>query len=98
MYDGVETWLKPLKNDEWAVVFLNRSKTVKTISQDWKSFLVIDDFSGRKLDITGKNVFELSDLLLKNQVGDTRKTLTATIPAHDVLCLKISKKTIKSRK
>jgi alpha-galactosidase len=96
--DSVETWLKPLKNDEWAMVFLNRSKTVKSISQDWKLFSVTDDLSGRKLNTTTKAVFVIRDLWLKKPAGDTRKTLTAVIPAHDVLCLKLSKKAIKSRK
>ena len=96
--DSVETWLKPLKNDEWAVVFLNRSKSSKTISQDWRSFSITDVLTNRKIDTTGKEVYMLRDLWLKNSAGDTRKNLTAIIPAQDVLCLKMSKKTINSRK
>ncbi len=96
--DSVETWLKPLKNDEWAVVFLNRSKSSKTISQDWRTFSIYDELSNRKIDTTGKEVYMFRDLWSKNSAGDTRKNLTATIPAQDVLCLKMSKKTNKSRK
>jgi len=96
--DSVETWLKPLKNDEWAVVYLNRSKSDKTIAQDWKSISVNDEFSNRKLDTTGKDIYMLRDLWLKKLTGDTRKTLTVLIPPHDVLCLKISKKIAKSKK
>ncbi|HLP06230.1 MAG TPA: glycoside hydrolase family 27 protein [Paludibacter sp.] len=93
--DSVETWLKPLKNDEWALVFLNRGKLPKTVTQDWKSFSVTDDFSERKLDTSGKEVFQLTDLWLKKRLGDTRKTLVAVVPAHDVLCLKIHRKPTK---
>ncbi len=96
--DSVETWLKPLKNDEWVVVFLNRSKLSKTLSQDWKTFSVTDEFSNRKIDTTGKDIYLLRDLWTQKSVGDTRKTYNAMIPAHDVLCLKLSGKSTKSRK
>jgi alpha-galactosidase len=96
--DSVETWLKPLINDAWAVVYLNRSKSPKTIMQDWKSFSVTDSLSNRKLDTTGRDAFTLTDLWLKKAVGDTRKTLVAIIPAHDVLCFKMFKNPTKSRK
>jgi alpha-galactosidase len=96
--DSVETWLKPLNNDEWAVVFLNRSKSSKSISQDWKSFSVSDKLSNHNIDTTGKNVYLLRDLWLKKSIGDTRKTLNSIIQAQDVLCLKMTKRTDKSRK
>ncbi len=96
--DSVETWLKPLSNGEWVITFLNRSKTVKTIIHDWKTFSVNDAFSKRKLDTTGENVFLIRDLWLKKDIGDTRKILKANIPASDVLCLKLSMKPGKTKK
>ncbi len=96
--DSVETWIKPLQNDEWAVVYLNRSTSAKTIVQDWKMFSVKDELSGRKLDTTGKEVYLLRDLWLNKVTADSRKVLTAIIPGHDVLSLKVSKKPVKSRK
>jgi len=96
--DSVETWLKPLKNNEWALVYLNRSKSQKSISVDWKNFRVNDEFSGRLFDTTTKDIFIVRDLWLKKVIGDTRKTLQATISGEDVLCLKISKKPVKKQK
>ena len=96
--DSVETWIKPLENDEWAVVYLNRSVRPKTITQDWKTFSVTDELSGEKLDLTGKEVYLLRDLWLKKIVADSRKVLKAIVPGHDVLAFKISKKPVKSRK
>lgn len=96
--DSVETWLKPLKNNEWALVYLNRSKSQKNISVDWKNFRVNDEFSGRIFDTTTKDIFIVSDLWLKKIIGDTRKTLQTTIAGEDVLCLKISKKPGKKQK
>jgi alpha-galactosidase len=96
--DSVETWLKPLSNDEWVITFLNRSKTTKSVIHDWKTFSVNDEFSQRKLDTSGKDVFLIRDLWLKKNIGDTRKILKAEIPACDVLCLKLSLKQVKSKK
>ena len=89
--DSVETWLKPLKNGEWAVCLLNRSTTPRVVALDWKTFSVTDSLSNRTLNTTAKEVYKLRDLWLKKNVGDTRKPLKATIPARDVLCLKLFK-------
>jgi len=89
--DSVETWLKPLKNGEWAVFMLNRSKSPRSISLDWKIFTVTDSLSNRTLDTTGKEIYKLRDLWIKKNTGDTRKLLKAIIPAHDVLCLRLFK-------
>lgn len=96
--DSVETWLKPLANDEWAVFFLNRSVHPKKVVQDWKTLVVTDDFSGRRLDASGNNVFVLRDLWLKKITGDTRKPLSFVVPGHDALCFKLIKKQTKSPK
>jgi len=89
--DSVETWLKPLKNGEWALCLLNRSKSVRNVELDWKTFSVTDKLSNRTLDTTGKEIYKLRDLWLKKNTGDTRKPLKAIIPVQDVLCLKIFK-------
>jgi len=89
--DSVETWLKPLKNGEWALCLLNRAKSPRTIQIDWKTLSVTDSFSNRTLDTTGKELYKLRDLWLKKNIGNTRKTFQSTIPAQDVLCLKLLK-------
>ena len=96
--DSVETWMKPLVNNEWAIFYLNRSKSPKNITVDWKNFSVKDDLSGKIFDTTGKNLFIIRDLWLKKEIGDTKKNLSATIPPHDVLCLRIKQKQTKSSK
>jgi alpha-galactosidase len=89
--DSVETWLKPLKNGEWAVCLLNRSNTPRVVALDWKTFSVTDSLSNRTLNTAAKEVYKLRDLWLKKNVGDTRKPLKATLPGRDVLCLKLFK-------
>jgi len=90
--DSVETWIKPLDNGEWAVCLLNRSKTSKNITLDWKTFSVTDTLSNRVLDTKGKEFYQLRDVWSKKSVGDTRKPLKAALPGHDVLCMKLFKK------
>ncbi|MDR3653629.1 MAG: glycoside hydrolase family 27 protein [Paludibacter sp.] len=89
--DSVETWLKPLKNGDWAVSLLNRSKMPRSINIDWKTVSVTDSLSNRTLNIASKDQYKIRDLWLKKNIGDTRKSLKATIPAHDVICLKLYK-------
>lgn len=96
--DSVETWLKPLADGSWALVYLNRSKSPKSITVDWKSFKIFDELSGRTFDTTSKDLFIIRDLWLKKDIADTRKPLLVTIGVEDVLCLKITKKPAKSRK
>jgi len=90
--DSVETWLKPLYNGEWAVCLLNRSKTPKNVTLDWKTFSITDTLSNRVLDTKGKEIYLLRDVWTKKSFGDTRKTLKTMISGHDVLCLKLFKK------
>ena len=90
--DSVETWLKPLDNGEWAVCLLNRSKTLKNVTLDWKTFSVTDTLSNRVLDTKGKEYYQLRDVWSKKSVGDTRKSFKTTLSGHDVLCLKLAKK------
>lgn len=96
--DSVETWLKPLQNDEWAIVYLNRSTTPKTVTQDWKVFSVTDELSGKMVDTTGKELYLFRDLWAKKIIADTKKALTVTLPGHDVLALRVAKKPVRSRK
>ena len=89
--DSVETWLKSLKNGEWALCLLNRTKSPRDIQIDWKTLSVNDSVSTRNFDTTGKEIYKLCDLRLKKNIGDSHKVLKTSIPAQDVLCLKLFK-------
>jgi alpha-galactosidase len=75
---------------EWAVCFLNRSGKSKQIDFIWQNEMVNDQLSKRELNAT-TTTYKLRDLWLKKDVGDTRKSLKATIAPHDVLVLKLNK-------
>jgi alpha-galactosidase len=88
--DSLQIWFKPLKSDEWAACFLNRSSKPKPIEFNWPNEVVNDTFSKRELN--AKTItYKLRDLWLKKEIGDTKKPLKATIAPHDVLVLKLSK-------
>jgi len=61
--DSVEVWLKPLANEQWALCILNRGKTDKPFSLDWKTVEVTDSLSGRTLT----HIADLSLYLSVNQ-------------------------------
>jgi alpha-galactosidase len=91
--DSVETWLKPLHNGRWALCFLNRSTSPKSISMDWQSFSVKDPLSGLEINTSGPSIWQLLDIWkpMPKKLMNTKKPLVATIPGHDVLCLKLFK-------
>jgi alpha-galactosidase len=87
--DSLETWFKPLSNDEWAVCFLNRSSEMKPINFSWKDHLISDDFSKREIDFT-KTIFSIRDLWAKNDIGTTEKDLITEVVSHDVVMLRLT--------
>jgi alpha-galactosidase len=87
--DSVETWFKPLNNDEWAVCFLNRSLKPAVVEFDWNT-KVYDDFSKRDLNAAQKQ-YKIFDIWTKKDLGTTKKSLKAEVPAHDVLMVRLTK-------
>src|SRR5690606_29223150 len=49
-----EIWVKPLDNDEWAMVFVNMSDEPRELDFDWKRHSIGDDVNGKRLN-TGEN-------------------------------------------
>lgn len=89
--DSVETWVKPLKNGDWAVCFLNRGTRGRSFSWNWAQQATVNDtVSKRSLD-PGTDVFTLHDLWRGTKVGSTKTVLQATIGGHDVLMLRLQK-------
>jgi len=89
--DSLEIWLKPLVNDQWALCVLNRGKTDKPYSMDWKTFSVTDSLSNRTLN-TASIPYKIRNVWQHKDLGDTNKPLKTVVPSHDVLCLRLEKK------
>lgn len=89
--DSLETWFKPLDGGDWAVCFLNRAKRPATVEFDWKSQKVCDEFSNRDLNAAGIE-YTITNLWSKAPLGTTSKKLSAVVPGHDVLMMRLKKK------
>jgi alpha-galactosidase len=88
--DSVQTWFRPLSNGEWAVCFVNRSSTSKTVEFDWKKEVVTDNVFNKGLhaDVIA---YKLRDLWTKKDAGNTKKNLKGVVQPHDVLLLRLAK-------
>lgn len=88
--DSVETWLKPLQNDSWAIALLNRSRNIKSVSFKWDKFIVVDSLFNKIID-TRNNEFKIRDAWKKISVGSTRKNSDISVPSHDAVVLILTK-------
>jgi alpha-galactosidase len=86
--DSVETWFKPLSGGDWAICFLNRTKTPMNVSFDWQKRKVYDELSKQELDATKKE-YDLVNLWTKAVAGTTKSALKAIVPGHDVLMFRL---------
>ena len=87
--DSLETWVKPLGNDGWAVCFLNRNDKPQTVNFNWKEEAVRDEVSGKEMN---KNMtYKIQNVWAKKGAGTTAKPFTAQVPPHDVVLLQLSK-------
>ena len=68
---------------------LNRNTTPHMFSFDWKNEKVSDDLSKRDAKFD-KTTYNLRDLWAKKDLGTTKDVLTAEVPGHDVLVLKLT--------
>lgn len=81
--DSLEIWFKPLEKNDWAVCFLNRAISEKTVEFNWRKNIVTDDLSERKFDATLFE-YQIRDLWTREIIGNTEKTTSLKIPAHEV--------------
>ena len=89
-FDGMEIFVKALKDNSLAICFLNRSSRQQNIDFDWKEHMITDTVSKLNIDFN-KNTYALRDLWAKKNIGTTNKPLKQTIGSHEVLMLKLSK-------
>jgi alpha-galactosidase len=88
--DSIEVWAKPLYKGDWAICFLNRNSEKYKIEFDWNEHHIVDNIAGREITFD-KDIYKIRDLWLKKERGNTKKILTAEIPCHDVLLLRLTK-------
>jgi len=82
-YGDLEIWFKPLDNGEYAFCFINRGNQPVTVDQDLKTSVkkyVIDDS------------YMIRDLWKHENTGSTKENVKCSLPAHDVLMIKLTRK------
>lgn len=89
-FGDLEIWVKPLKNMELAVCFLNRSNTPKTIDFNWKEYPIDDGLSKYKIDFNS-TTYNIRDLWAKKNIGTTTQNFKTIVPGRDVILLRLSK-------
>ena len=88
--DGLEVWVKPLAEGNWAITFLNRTEEFKEINFDWKKNLIKDVDFGFEADFN-TTTFKIKNLWKNKEVGTTKKNFSSEIASHDVIVLKLTK-------
>jgi alpha-galactosidase len=88
--DTLEIWVKPLKGGDWAVCFLNRGTTPQSVEFDWKKYNITDGFSKMEFN-ANQTTYKVRDLWAKKNVGVSDVAFKDTIPAHDVVMLRLTK-------
>lgn len=86
--DGLEVWVKPLSDGNWAITFLNRSDVAKKINFDFKKNTIKDADFGYEADF-GKITYKIKDLWKNKDIGTTKKRFVSDLASHDVITLRL---------
>jgi alpha-galactosidase len=86
--DGVEYWFKPLDGGDWGFMALNRNADSRKIAFDWRAEKVSDELFKRDAAFATTS-YRLRNLWNGRFVGNTARALTADLPGHDVLVLRL---------
>jgi alpha-galactosidase len=89
-FGNVELYVKPLKNNEIALCFLNRGETNQKIEFDWKKYTIEDGLTHILIKFES-TTYNLRDLWAKKNIGNTKTPFIAEIPPHDIIMLRLSK-------
>lgn len=85
--DDIEVWFKPLLNNEWAMVILNRGGK-QNYTYKWRNKAVEDELSQRVADFT-KTRYNWRNLWT-GEKGDTKGYFKVAIPEHGVIALRLT--------
>ena len=86
--EGLEVWVKPLSDGNWAVTFLNRSEVAKKVNFDWKEYSIKDADFGYEADFS-KTIYIIKDLWKNKYAGNTKKNFTSDLAPHDVITIRL---------
>jgi alpha-galactosidase len=88
--DGLEVWVKPLSDNNWAITFVNRSDVTKKVNFDWKKQLIKDTDFNLEANFNTTS-YKIKNLWENKEAGNTKKAFVANLASHDVITLKLIK-------
>lgn len=86
---GIEYWLKPLSNGDWAFCILNRTLTDRQINLDFSSFNMYDNLSGHAFK-SASHTYKVRNLWSHKDEADSSKPRRIVVPAHDVVVYRLT--------
>ncbi|MFV0377824.1 MAG: glycoside hydrolase family 27 protein [Mangrovibacterium sp.] len=89
--NNIETWIKPLANGDWAMIFVNKSDEVKELNFNWQKHELGDDLNQKFAHLNTKT-YLVRDLYNARDMGDTSQPLKATLGVHDALIIRLINK------
>lgn len=87
--DGLEVWVKPLSDGDWAITFLNRSDVTKKVNFDFKKNKIKDQDFGYEADFS-KVDYKIKDLWKNKEIGTTKKIFVSELASHDVITIRLT--------
>jgi len=88
--DSTEVWVKPLKNKEWAICFLNRRKEAVSLQFNWAEQKLSDPDFDYKVDFS-MDKFNIFNVWSGKKDGTTSDPVKTQIAGHDVLVYRLSR-------
>ncbi|MCB0636097.1 MAG: glycoside hydrolase family 27 protein [Lewinella sp.] len=88
---ALEVWLKPLAGDDWAMCFVNMRDTPQALDFDWLREPIGDNSLNRRVEVP-ESEYRIRDLFGQADLGTTATPLRRTIPGHDCLMVRLSKR------
>jgi alpha-galactosidase len=89
--DSIEIWTKPLKNNEWAVCFFNRSNSAAELNFGWDGQTIKDNIYNFEISFSNKNVYRMKDLYTHKERGKTNKVLKNKLEKNQSIMLRLYK-------
>ena len=89
--DSVETWVKPLSNNEVAICFLNRAVKPAAFTFNWNQQVITDSVFNLKFDFTTMQ-YAIKNLWLHKDEGNIAKPYKVNLQGHDVVVLRLQPK------
>lgn len=93
--EGLEYWLKPLSNGDWAMTIFNPTRQSLSCSLNWQDFNLTDEEVSKRSTAFDQNVYKIKNLWTGRMEGKTtlksKIERKVSVPAQDVITYRLIK-------